>query len=347
MSIPPRAVRRLGLFLSGLRQTLPAVVATMSNEIKEDRFSDAAEFLANLRGCHARWGAGVETPWVFRGQSAMWPLVPSAFRPQGQELLASITRRYAELTDDAWLPVSNLLAAQLAAVPKAEARNRYCTAYYQTAAEFDAMVQFSEAADRLAIELPPSPRRLRDINHSYDPFVGFDPDGPTEFPFDDVEFTEIFGFGQHHGIPTRLLDWTENAVIAAYFAVGHSADGDDDLAVFALNLSLLPPNGRLRVLRCGRALHTFLHAQAGLFLFNPTAHWDYLRRGSWETLDSIILSEFVGAEPALVKLTLASSARGELLRLLWRENVTRAHLMPTLDNISKALQEKWRLVSGR
>lgn len=38
---------------------------------------------------------------------------------------------------------------------------------------------------------------------------------------------------QHHGLPTRLLDWTQNILVAFYFAVINNLDSDG--SVFALH----------------------------------------------------------------------------------------------------------------
>lgn len=48
--------------------------------------------------------------------------------------------------------------------------------------------------------------------------------------------SEFYSFMQHYGIPTRLLDWTENAAFALYFAVAHGAhDADAQRVVWLMN----------------------------------------------------------------------------------------------------------------
>jgi FRG domain len=47
--------------------------------------------------------------------------------------------------------------------------------------------------------------------------------------------TQLNALAQHHGVPTFLLDWTENPWTAAYFASTPSRDNEHDVCVWALN----------------------------------------------------------------------------------------------------------------
>ena len=137
--------------------------------------------------------------YIFRGHGhASWQLIPSAFRPSA--ILGYESQQFCRTSGQAPKPT-----------------------WDQRNAEATALLEFLQLADKVGLEIPADHKWLRQWN----PFrnvVGHDI-GIMNWP--PQELYEALALAQHHGVPTRLLDFSYDPLIAAFFAaVNPSPDAE-------------------------------------------------------------------------------------------------------------------------
>ena len=166
---------------------------------------------------------------------------------------------------------------------------------------------------------------------------------------------------QHYGGPTRLLDWTEDPNVAAFFAV-FDADRRTASAVWAINHTAITKESERLLSLAHRASDdnqhfgsTFFRAtwppvvmhvntswpskrqkkQKGLFLCSNQTQWEY----SFETcLKNVLERRPKGERRWLCKITIPPDARDDLLADLTERGVTYESLFPDLGGLGRSLK---------
>lgn len=257
---------------------------------------------------------GVEN-FVYRGQGdSTWPLVPTILRPRNHPPIISYSKMVG--SDE--------------------------MVFY----ELSILKRFVKHCDAVGIAVPNDSQSFRRnvlSTQTADRYYK----QPSLWP--NPEILDLMAMAQHHGVPTRLLDWTTRAYTAAYFGAS-SAVGrfdlwkeGDRLAIWALDRVGLGIHEQIVLHQSPGAISRHLAAQGGLFTVHPHSG---LRSGTFsikgleEMLNDIPYTPFL-------KLTLPVYESVELLRLCSLAGFNAATIYPTADGAGRAVLDDMNMDGAR
>lgn len=312
-----------------------------NNIIERENFTNASEFLSALskeEDNNPRWKSyynqrkNWHIEWIFRGHAdSQWKLIPSVLR-EGTilEYKPSVVKA----------PLSN---------------NKK-----QIRAEYFLIEEFRQFLDEQGLPIPEDSQVFRTnrikkvIPYIRDVFAG-------EKPWPHFKYLSLMSLAQHHRIPTRLLDWTRDAYVAAYFAAKEAAmwlvgekdfpDGVETLSVWAFNTVFLDVYQKIikrQVITVTAPAYgnPNLHAQKGLFTLERLQSFSPEGTVCQDPLDKYVTEVFlkhkIGNEllPIMRELTIPISASREILRRLSYRFINAGTLYPGFDGAAEALKEQ-------
>lgn len=170
---------------------------------------------------------------------------------------------------------------------------------------------------------------------------------------------------QHHGLPTRLLDWTYSPLVALHFATSNFLKFDVDAAIWCVNYvkanEYLPHRLGLEIKEEGSNVFTpemldlicknlkeldQLQEQDFLLFLEPPALDDRIVNQhalfSMMSNPRTLLNEFMGRHPELYyRIIIPKELKWEIRDKLDQSNITERVLFPGLDGLSTWLKRHY------
>ena len=289
--------------------------------------------------------------WIFRGQwDSAWGLIPSAFRKEWYKkfLIKPPFTFRSPILDPNSPMASKPQIVNLKNIKYNQVTEREDKLVYHILMECDVLEQFMEVANSLGIDCNHIPSIYRHIGKLRNYFKESNEDKENEikkiknWPYGDI--SPLMVLAQHHGLPTRLLDFTYNPLFAAFFAASNpffeeylkekpetKPDINKNLCIWAIDESTANKDTWQKIpAQSNRSSNLF--AQEGVLVLDPNANKKFIDKNArWQNLIS-------AAENTFIKFTLPQSKYKELLRLLWEYNITPAKTKPNPDSVTQTLE---------
>lgn len=328
----------------------------------------ADEFIATLSPLDSKYDEG---DWFFRGQcNANWTLRPSIIRDNKLIRRAEyeISRYIAEHPSS----LSSTIAQWKQAAEKSKKSDDdlsyfqkqpysyFCLLWVACAwLEFRDVVQFISRSNASGLFVPRFSfqdsmllsNRIDEVisqmsNHILQSLEGVPEDGRIE----NITLNHLgvisgypqsvwYALAQHHGIKTRLLDWTQNSYCAAHFACHGQDDPGEKIVVWTVRQDLLPMERMLVWIRHISTGNDYFQAQSARFTYErwlSSAPHLFCTREAY--LDRTLAYLIPGKN--IFRITLPSTEIDKLVYLLKRLDVRKSTMQPSYDHVATEINDE-------
>ena len=269
---------------------------------------------------------------VFRGEASAntYTLLPSALRLECHERIHQLAC------------YSGLIFNEITAI---------CLEADYIMAENAIMSYFYRTANEQGLKLPPIPSQWHQHLLNRENFL------TKNREWIPHELAGLLALMQHYKLPTRMLDWSKNILVALYFAASGAAKHlendsgktDDNMVIWILRTNdftpgILPPHNALNIklVTPTYADNPNLYAQKGVMSYIPITRSEYYKAIDRRPLDEQIRSSYSNEKlyyPILVKATIPVQNASHTLKMLDSLGINASTIYPGYGSVYQKMME--------